>query len=253
VKFLGGLVATLFVALPALAEVTLVGNVPNFEIAHLQEKIDQIWSYEKATYLFKPEAQSLVPPEIGFYPFERDLKDSEWKAWQKDWIRDNPAVWLDWTVINHMPAQALTSNWISEHIDTVFPFPSTFLAFHYDNTNRIQINPARTFLAFYVNDPYGIKRDTVGNGFYSAAHEMLHYILENDGIPGRLHHCLFISEKNGHSLMGDMTKYLIAQNISAPLIEKVGLMSEQGMMPCEQLSTEERAQVRKVMDESPLW
>ena len=39
----------------------------------------------------------------------------------------------------------ITDEWIGSHIEEVFPFPKTFLAFHYDGTNRIQMNPARTF------------------------------------------------------------------------------------------------------------
>lgn len=252
-KFRGALVALLVLAMPALADVTLVGDVPNYEIRNLQSNLDRIWQHEKATYLYAANAQNLVPPEIGFFAFQREKEQTDWQSWQKDWIRENPSIWLDWTQISGLPAQALTKDWIDEHIDTIFPFPVTFLAFHYDHTNRIQISPAQTFLRFYVNNPYGFKEETVGYGFYVASHEMLHYVLENDGIPGRLHHCLFVSEKNGHSLMGDIAHYLIQEKISSSMVEKVGLESEQGMMPCDQLTPDEQAQVRQIMAESPLW
>lgn len=133
------------------------------------------------------------------------------------------------------------------------PDEATFLEFHYAGTNRIQVSPSRTFLRYYQNDPYGMKSETVGYGFYVTTHEMLHYVLESDGIPGRLHHCLFISEKNGHSLMSDLTQYLIDQKISAPLVRNVGFDFEKGLMPCEALSPEDRALVQQYLDTSKLW
>jgi hypothetical protein len=206
-------------AIPAIADVSLVGTIPSREVPHLQENLNRIWEHESATY--SKTATALPAPEIGFFAFQGAQENPGWQAWQKQF---------------------------DGHLDSILPFPSEFLAFHYDHTNRIQISPRITFLRYYLSDAYGIMHETVGYGFYVAAHEMLHYVLENNGVPSRLHHCLFVTEKNAHSLMSDMADYLVAQNISAPIIRKLGYDYEKGMGPCTELSDTERAQIQQILD-----
>jgi hypothetical protein len=161
-------------------------------------------------------------------------------------------IWADWTKIQGRKAPAvITREWVQQHPD-LFPFPKTFLAFHYDGTNRIQINPEPTFLHFFTNDPYGIKRDQVGFGYYSAGHELMHYTMEQRGIPGRLHHCLFITPRAGKStLMEEVAQFLIDKNISSSFVMFMGAQKEKDFDPCGQLSAEEKAQVKNLAAELP--
>jgi hypothetical protein len=215
-----GILALMSLSFTAQAQVVMQGNVPSLELPGLQAKIDKVWQYESKTYFGNG---TLAPPALYFSRFT---------------IEDETPEWEDW----------LTKDWIQAHLEAIQSFPLTVLAFHYANTNKIQINPNTTFLRFYQNNPYGMKEDTVGYGYYIASHEMMHYVMENRGIPGRLQDCLFISNKpNGTSLMSDMAEYLINEKISGFLIRTVGVQAEKGIAPCEALTADEREQVRQIL------
>jgi hypothetical protein len=228
------------------------GNAPFFEYQGLQEKLERIWHYERQKYL-RPGAAD-ADPEIHFYPFAREKESPEWVAWQNSWIRENPSIWKEWVFIRGDQAPAeITREWVDEHIASLFPFPKIFLAFHYDGTNKIQMDPERTFLAFYVNGPNGMKADHAGMGYYSAAHELLHYTLERRGVlPTRIHHCLFIAERPGkRTPIQDAVQFLIEQGIASDFAMAMGANREKDLDPCQALNAEDLALVRQYADELP--
>ncbi|MGZ3692850.1 MAG: hypothetical protein ACXWQO_01280 [Bdellovibrionota bacterium] len=241
---------SLLIPSAAMAGATVHGDAPLFEYPGLQEKIDRTWQYEKKKYLADKEVKD---PEIYFFPFDRAQESAEWVTWQNNWILENPAIWLDWTQIegNNAPKE-ITKDWVQQNIVKLFPFPKTFRAFHYDGTNRIQISAGTTFLPYYVNDPYGMKVDNIGFGFYTAAHEMLHYTFEQRGIPGRLHHCIFISERpNKKTPIQDAVQFLLDQKISNPYAMFMGADKENDFNPCGALSKDEQALAHKYLLELP--
>lgn len=228
------------------AEVPLRGNVPNMEIRGLQAKLNRVWDHQSHNYLPADLLQQTPPPEIHFYQFDRAQESQEFVQWQREWVINNKQIWLDWTQLNGISPDQVTQEWIRANVDQIFPFPKTFLAFHYDGTNKIQINPDRTFLAYYVNSPEGIKTDYVGFGFYSAAHEMLHYILDTKKVPGRLHHCMFVSNRGEQTpVMQELADYLVSESISSELVKRIGWESEQGLQPCSQLSAPDQAEAAR--------
>lgn len=156
-------------------------------------------------------------PVIYFSPFDPEQQDERWTEWQKDWSAEHKSVWADYRCEFLGQCDGVVSDeWIFENIAKAFPFPPHFLAYHYDDTNRIQINPKRTFYAYMQNDQYGIKRDFVGYGYYVTAHEMLHYTLEKKGIEPRLHHCLFVSpNRDNKSLVDRVAQFLIDEGVSS--------------------------------------
>lgn len=223
------------------AGVVMDGDVPTYASPGLQQKLDQIWEHERARYL----VQSPVPPEIHFYEFDRQSEPVSFQEWQNKWLVDHIDPWHDWAVLNNMSLKVLTPDWIKNHVDSVFPFKSDFRALHYEDTNQIQLSPKETFLLYYVVGPYGNKEEHMGYGYYSSAHEMLHYVFAQRGIPEKLHHCLFVSPqpKVGKSPIQEAVDYLIEQNISSPMINRVSVIVEESFSPCDQLSDAERAQV----------
>lgn len=233
----------------AHAGATVHGNAPLAQYPRLEAKIDETWQYQKGKYL---GGRSVPDPEIYFFSFVRAEESPEWVEWQNGWIGENPQIWLDWTKVSGKSVPAVvTKEWLAQHPD-LFPFPKTFRAFHYDGTNRIQIDPQTTFLPFYVNDPYGVKSDQIGFGFYTAAHELMHYTLERRGIPGRVHHCLFVAPREGKlTLMQDAAQFLVDRKISNPYVRFMGADKEQDFGPCSALTPDEKALVGRYAEELP--
>lgn len=228
------------------ADVTLVGKVPNFEYPKMQQIANQIWNYENSRYL---NGMQSLAPEIHFFAFERSQESADWVAWQNDWIRQNPSVWVEWAQAGgHVPLP-VTSEWVEQNINAVFPFPKQFQALHYQNTNKIQINAERTFLPFYVNNGMGIKSDTMGMGYYTMAHEMMHYTLQSMNIPENLHHCLFVlpGPKGETSLIEETVQTMINMGVVSKMVLPMGAKKEQEMHPCERLSAEDQAHAVQII------
>lgn len=234
-----------------LEHVALEGDVPIDDFPNIQRRSDEIWSF-LTQHLGLP---SQVPaPVIYFDAFDKGAQSPEWTAWQKVWTRTHLVIWRDWTALrSHKSTTEISQEWIDSNIDEIFPFPTNFLAFHYDGTNRIQINPDRTFRASMQMDPYGIRRDLDGYGYYSAAHEMLHYALEIKGIvPTKLHHCLMIyapEDQYTPGLMEQLTDYLVDTGTIAPISRYRGLSTERALAPCEGLSADELEQVARFREQ----
>src|SRR5690606_26590473 len=77
-------------------------------------------------------------PRVHLQTFELERLDPDFRKWQKEWTRSNYNIWKDWFGARDIE---ITQEWINTNIDSIYPFPKTFLAFHYDGTNVIQINP----------------------------------------------------------------------------------------------------------------
>jgi hypothetical protein len=246
----------------ALDHVALRGQVPTEEYPAVQSKSDRIWSYLVERFALSARAPT---PTVQFQPFDLARQSPGWSAWQKDWIRTHPAIWRDWSAVQ--PARLTTAispevppdvspEWINSHIDSVFPFPRNFVAFHYDGTNRIQIDPRRAFIDSMQVFIDGERRGRSGQGFYSLGHEMLHYALELRGVEQKkLHHCLMLyTERKGDTtsaltpalmpaLMEEVADHLVEEQIIAPIARLRGLRTEHSLRPCNRLTDEELAQV----------
>ena len=85
--------------------------------------------------------------------------------------------------------------------------------FHYEWTNIIQINPL-IFVNSFIADHLGRKTIPAGAGFYVLGHEMMHVAFELKGIPGPLHHCLFITGGYAERL----AQYVSEKNLAHPVI-----------------------------------
>ena len=227
--------------------VKLLGDVPFDGFPHIEDRSDEIWAF--LTQRLELPAQDPAPV-IYFYPFDRALQSADWTAWQKAWTRTHSTIWRDWTALRMTGStEEISQQWIDSNIDEIFPFPDNFLAFHYDGTNRIQINPDRTFRASIQNDPYGVRRNLDGYGYYSASHEMLHYALELKGVvPTKLHHCLFLhtgEARETRGLMEEVADFLVDEGIVAPIARHRGLHSESMLAPCDRLTPDEKRQVER--------
>ena len=227
--------------------VKLLGDVPLVGFPDIEDQSNKIWAF--LTHRLDLPADDAAPV-IYFDPFDRDVQSADWTAWQKAWTRTHPTIWRDWTALRLAGSTAeISQQWIDSNIDEIFPFPNNFLAFHYDGTNRIQINPNRTFRASIQYDPYGVRRNLDGYGYYSASHEMLHYALELKGVvPTKLHHCLFLhaGETPGTpGLMEEIADFLVDEGIVASISRHRGLRSEHLLAPCERLTADEVRQVER--------
>lgn len=228
--------------------VGLRGEVPIEDYPDIQRKADAIWYH----LVHRFRILDYVPmPEIRFHPFNREMQSGDWTAWQKTWTRTHPVIWRDWTALRERGSTVeISQDWIDRNIDEIFPFPASFLAFHYDGTNRIQINPDRTFRASIQRDPYGERRDMDGRGYYSMAHEMLHYALEVAGVvPTKLHHCLMLFggvDQDGPGIMEQVADYLVEDRIIAPSSRLLGLRAERTLAPCRRLAADELRRVAEV-------
>jgi len=229
----------------AAAQVALRGQVPVDDYPAIQSKSDLIWAYLADRFVL---ADLTAAPTVQFEPFDPAGQSPAWSAWQKDWIKTHPEIWHDWSAMQ--PARSGTNvsvEWIDSHIDSVFPFPKHFLAFHYDGSNRIQIDPNRTFIESMQIFLDGERRGRSGQGFYSLGHEMLHYALELRGVePKRLHHCLMLytlGDDDTPALMQEVADHLVEHQIIAPIARLRGLRTEHSLRPCARLSDDELALV----------
>jgi len=234
-----------------IQHVALGGDVPIDEFPDIQQRSDEIWSF-LTRHLDLPSQHPA--PIIYFHPFDKEAQSTEWTTWQKAWTLTHPVIWRDWTALrSHKSTTEISQQWIESNIDEIFPFPTNFLAFHYDGTNRIQINPNRTFRASVQLDPYGIRRNLDGYGYYSTAHEMLHYALEVKGIvPTKLHHCLTMyapEDQDTPGLMEQLTDYLVDTGTIAPISRYRGLSTERALAPCKGLSADELEQVARFREQ----
>lgn len=228
-----------------LEQVALRGDIPIDDFPNIQQRSDKIWSYLTQQLDLPSHA---LPPVIYFHPFDKAAQSPAWTAWQKAWTRTHSVIWRDWTALrSHESTTEISQQWIDSNIDEIFPFPTNFLAFHYDGTNRIQINPDRTFRSSIQMDPYGIRRNLDGHGYYSTGHEMLHYALEIQGVePTKLHHCLMLYAPEGQGcpgLMEQVADYLVEAGIIATISRYRGLSTEHTLAPCESLTADELEQV----------
>ena len=212
--------------------VTLRGDIPLFEFPHLQEKSNSIWVFIKRTLNLPPE---VPPPVIYFFPFEKEKQDPSLTAWQRQWIENNSFIWMEYIRYKKVSPSIITPEWTANFLENSLPFPKNFIAYHYENTNYIQIHPKRVFLSHYQNDPYGVKRDMVGLGFYIMGHEMLHYAFQEKKIfPAEDHHCLFTLPllPNQQSVLESLSRFLIDNEMSFSTIELLGVKKEEALQPC---------------------
>lgn len=230
---------------PLSGPVALSGDVPLDYFPDIQSKSDTIWSHLEKRLSLRGDQPA---PVVHFSLFDRGTQSPAWTAWQKSWTRSHPVIWSDWTALRSQGERIeISRQWIDENIDEIFPFPKTFLAFHYDGTNRIQINPKRTFLASVQLDPYGIRQDLDGRGYYTEAHEMLHYALELKGVvPTKLHHCLMLyrpPEGDTPAILEQIMDFLVQEKMLAASARYRGLSSERSFAPCAKLTADELAEV----------
>lgn len=182
------------------------GEIPDHSFKVMEQRLTEIWEYVK---VLGHAPKDLPPPHIYLSSFSTEDQPKELTEWQATWLKEHPLV--------------------------PHPFPKTFRGFHYDGTNKIQIDPQTTFFhyQFYSASPAGVKTDWVGYGYYVAAHEMLHYVLETRGVPALLHHCVFILKfENKPSFMERISQYLIDKEYSSKLIVKIGVQQELILNPC---------------------
>ena len=224
-------------------------GVLNHKFPRLVEQSRLVWSFVRDRLDLKEETAA---PRIYFYPFEKEKQSVEFSGWQREWLLKNHSVWQDWVLIKNKQHIEITDEWIQQNIDQFFPFPKTFLAFHYDNTSYIQMNPKRTMLSSYQNDPYGVPRDFLGVGFYIMGHEMFHYGLQEKRIlPGRIHHCLFVkpTASTDKSLMEELADFLIEHGLSSSSLRFFGPESEKKFDPCQKLDAKELLETTNFLKE----
>lgn len=231
----------------ARERVSLRGDVPGAAFPDIQAKADRIWRRIASRLHLGADHP---PPSVHFHPFDRKAQPDAWTGWQKDWLRSHPLIWSDWkALVGSTGSDEVSPDWIDSEIDRVMPFPSSFLAFHYTDTNQIQMNPSRTFRASLRFDQQGQLYDSDGRGYYSMAHEMVHYGLELKGIVStKLHHCLMLytsGESEERSLMEAVAGFLVESEIIAISAGILGLRNERLFAPCSELTAEERHQVER--------
>lgn len=225
---------------------TLEGNFPFANFPGREEHIAAIWEFVQT--LGGPK-QGLKPPVIHFSRFVLAEQAPAWTAWQRNWSRGQDQIWTDYLCnsagkkahpevvaerLCESPAALLA--WLRAHpeVREEYPYPPQFRAFHYDGTDRIQIDPYTTYFAFYQNGPDGLPRDYTGYGYYVTGHELLHYVLENRGIPGPTHHCLFVTKQaDGKSYMEKLADFIVARGIGTEFsMRRYGLGQEESLDPC---------------------
>jgi hypothetical protein len=126
-----------------------------------QDEVEEIW---KLVCNLTHTSLTFPPPRIYFETFNPSRMDTTWLAWQKEWMKKAK---LD-----------------------AYPRGDTYEGFFYTGTSVIQIDPN----FFIKNDKDHLdprtKEDARREGKRIIAHEMLHYIFEQKGVPPYLHHCI---------------------------------------------------------------
>lgn len=235
-------------------------QIVNPEVLHqdfidLQPNLNKIWLYIR-DHLISPTPIT-PPPYIYFASFSEDSQDPSWNEWQRIWIESSPTIWKDWFCDNSWSALErkeceirITPLWIGRLIEEkVFPFSSHSTSFHYQGTNRIQINDRLTFYARFERGPDGVRKDLIGAGYYAAAREMLNYYLEQRGIKSpHLRRCLFVSDRlSAPPLMSQVTDYL-TEAFATAQVRQWNYLPEVSLSPCSRLSEEELAALEKLRD-----
>jgi hypothetical protein len=241
-------ILSLLAIAPARAAISLHGNLPLEQEPGFEEKINQIWDYEKGHYLDStPDA---VDPDLYFFPFDRSQESADFVSWQNDWILKNPSVWTDYKKATGFdPPATVTLDWMQQNPD-ILPFPKAFVGLHYGGTDRMQIDPQVAFLQYFQPDGMGRESDLIGFGYYVTAHELLHYAFEQRGIPGRIHHCLFVASRPGKpTIMEELAQFLIDNKISNQVIMFTGARDEGNH--CLPLSAADQALVNRYAAELP--
>ena len=231
-------------AAPAPDRPVLTGDFPGGVTPSLESRLSEVWEFVKRLGGAPP---GLPAPTVHFSPFDPAKQDAQWTLWQRGWSLSHPQVTSDWlcSYSGHAkypeprdsglcadPKRVLS--WMAGHPEVLaeFPFPATFRAFHYDGTDRIQVNPYTTYTGTILQ---GVPLALVGYGYYVTGHEMLHYVLDRKGIPGETHHCLFVTPQppDGKSYMGRLADFLIDEKgYSHFMVRELGLGAEISLKPC---------------------
>lgn len=221
----------------------LDGDIP-FDMPGVTESINDAWDFIRK---LSQAPDGLKPPLIHFDLFDPARQEPAWNQWQSDWLKSHDEPFLDWLCTRQgkekFPEAASRCSdrvalgwWLSLHpeVREEFPFPARFIAYYYQDSGRIQMNPGATFRRFAYTGPDGLRRDGVGYGAYTAGHEMLHYVLESRGVPLSDHHCLFITPRpdTGKSPMEELVEFLIRRGHASEIVRRYGLDQEVAINPC---------------------
>lgn len=213
--------------------IVLRGSIEETQYPELELTIGKIWDFIiKKTNLLSFH-QDFSAPMIYFSPFIFSKEEPHWLQEQRNWIKNHPEIWDDYLKAhpdNQSPAEPGN------------PFPVQFAGFQYYETNLIQVNPEIVFLPYIQNSPQGIPQDLVRFGYYSVGHELYHYALNLIGVPVKLHHCIFVSERNltQQDFSSELADYLIEENISSFFVKKRGSQTERILDPCSYLNETEK-------------
>lgn len=219
----------------------LTGDVPNSP--RLEARLSEVWEFVK---VLGGAPEDLPPPTVYFMAFDPAKQDPAWTKWQKDWAARDPQILVDWVCSYAGRAKhpepvdkglcadpAKVRVWLAAHpeVNDDYPFPPAFRAFHYDGTDRIQVNPATTYTGVIMQ---AIPLEGLGYGYYVTGHEMLHYVLDRKGVPGATHHCLFVTPRaDGKSYMERLADFLIEEKGYAHFMtRRLGLDAEISLNPC---------------------
>lgn len=207
----------------------LIGALKDYNYPGLEDHIAQTWNYVKIATGLNVPADA---PTINFEPFIFAKENPTWLESQKQWIQNHPEIWDDWNKASNGKAPEEAGN----------PFTKNFAAFEYYGTSNIQVNPEFSFIPYYKYDDQGIEHDVVNLGYYTVGHELHHYALTLMGVPIRLHHCIFVSERGSTEkpFMEGLSDFLIDNKISSYLARFRGSDTETMMTPCRDLSAEDQ-------------
>ncbi|MDX6769711.1 MAG: hypothetical protein SF051_09280 [Elusimicrobiota bacterium] len=225
---------------------TLEGTFPEGAFRDREEHVAAIWEFVKA---LGGAPAGIRPPVIHFSVFDPAVQDPAWTAWQRSWSLGQTQIWTDYLCnavgkkkFPQVEAERLCETpgrieaFLAAHpeVREEYPYPAQFRAFHYDGTNRIQINPETTYMAFYQNGPDGLPRDYTGYGYYVTGHELLHYALEQRGVPPLTHHCLFVTKgPDGTSYMEKLAAFIAQRGIGTEFaLRRYGVAAEESFDPC---------------------